>query len=288
MNLIKRSKFIFKNRIDLRLTRKCMLSNFSDQNKTLIELVSRNQEVRFIKTVSNFGFRLNNGLFAVGPIVIFNEILLSWNIKCVKEINPASLSFFRMFVPKFDILILGVGDNLRGLHPDLIPWLSKNRVGYEIMNTRDAAKLYNVLIQDKRNVAACLVPPTAVGVQTRPADFDASSTMLEAKVAHHGKNQMALGKIFNQHLGSIMFRMRIQHIATEDMKRQIAAKNFLLLDKEKKMKFDDIIANENRAIIEEELSKLDEYDKPSGTIFEKQEKMKKDKASDDKKLIDDK
>lgn len=282
MNLIKNRFQLIRNKLrDVNLNQKCTNKTF-EQNKTLIELVSKNQETRFITSVSNFGFRLNNGLFAIGPIVIFNEILLSWNIKSVKEINPSSLSLFRMFVPKFEVIVLGVGDNVQGLHPDLIPWLSRNRVPYEIHNSKDAGKLYNTLAMDKRNVAAALVPPTHV-TEEIPEIFETFERMLEAKVKYDLSNEAAISKMFNKYQGELFVRLRNQFLTKEQLKAQIVAKNLAYKERNKTFNFEKVIEQELKAIKEEEreLEEKEPFFKKS--IFKKK---KQAKPSDDKKLIE--
>lgn len=146
INLIKNGDKLLRNLAFKNLIRlpNCKLHTHENFG-TVVELISQNQDVRYIKTVSNYGFRLNNYLFAVGPIVVFNEVLLSWNVRSVEEINPSSLSLFRMFVPKFEILILGVGDRVENLHPHLIPYLSRNKVPYEIHRTKGEFKIILIL-----------------------------------------------------------------------------------------------------------------------------------------------
>lgn len=255
-----------------------------EPNKTVVELVSKNQETRYITKISNFGFRLNNGLFAVGPIVVFNEILLSWNIKNVKEINPHSMSFFRMFVPKFEVIVLGVGDSVANVHPDLIPWLSRNRVPYELHNTKDACKVYNSLAIDRRNVAAALVPPTAIGVPDR-GEGEENLKLLDAKVSHGIWNDMIMGKIIFKHQSEFWIRMQQQYISKEQLKAQIVAKNLAIKERAKKMTFQDAIEEEIKAIKEEEAMSLDAPKRRPKTQFAKKPKTR-EPETDEKKLIE--
>ena len=291
MNFVKTSNRLLasklKNQIQIIGKKSSTYEPTFEPNKTIIELVSKNQETRYITGISNFGFRLNNGLFAIGPIVIFNEILLSWNIRSVKEINPHSLSFFRMFVPKFDVIVLGVGDSVTGLHPDLIPWLSRNRVPYEIHNSKDAAKLYNSMVIDRRNVAAAIVPPIGVGVPNRDdAGSDSGMKALEAKVTHQLWNDMFMTRAFIKHYEEFWLRMKEQYISKERLKAQIVARNLALKERGKQMKFEDAIEEEIKAIKEEE--ELFKDKPPIGaprTQFAK--KPKKPKAeTDESKLIE--
>jgi hypothetical protein len=46
------------------------------------------------------GFRLNNGMYVLGPMAIFPRTVLSWNVGSVDEINEDSLSLFCLLEPK--------------------------------------------------------------------------------------------------------------------------------------------------------------------------------------------
>lgn len=285
MNFIKNSNRLLGSKLNLKsqiqiIERGCAAF---EPNKMVVELVSKNQETRYITKISNFGFRLNNGLFAVGPIVLFNEILLSWNIKSVKEINPHSLSFFRMFVPKFEVIVLGVGDSVTDLHPDLIPWLSRNRVPYEIHNSKDACKIYNSMVIDRRNVAAALVPPNAVGIPDR-GDVEDGMKLLDAKISHQLWNDIMMGQIIFKHQSEFWIRMQQQNITKDQLKAQIAAKNLAIKERAKKMTFEDALEEDIKAIKEEEASSMDAPKRRPRTQFAK--KPKPAPETDDKKLIE--
>lgn len=288
MNLIKTGRLVRTKAIDLNVVKRCVHS--FEQNKSLVELVSQNQEVRYIKSVSNFGFRLNNNMFAVGPIVIFNEILLSWNIKCPKEINPHSLSLFRMFVPKFEVLIIGVGDSLKDVHSDLQPYLSLNRVPHEILTTKDAAKLYNMMVMDKRNVVAALVPQQNIGAPTenRLDMITNWDKMVDARILNSLINDRELTRIWFKYWGEFEINLKEKYISKEELKLQIAAKNEALLKQNKKKTFNELIADE-RGVIQHDIAEKAYLDRAVNIlephIDPKEEKEKPPPIDPNQKLI---
>ena len=52
--------------------------------------------ISFLQT----GFRLNNGVFVMGPMAIFSKSVLCWNVRTVIDITPESLSAFYLLEPK--------------------------------------------------------------------------------------------------------------------------------------------------------------------------------------------
>jgi NADH dehydrogenase [ubiquinone] 1 alpha subcomplex assembly factor 3 len=114
-----------------------------------------------INAFSQAGFRLNNGMFVLGPMAIFPRTILSWNIENFEEINDKSLSLFTVLEPKIDVLVIGTGDHA------ITPQFSKNIIGFmrsyginvEVLPTEQACTTFNFLNSEGRMVAAALLPP---------------------------------------------------------------------------------------------------------------------------------
>uniref|UniRef100_A0A7E4WAH3 NADH dehydrogenase [ubiquinone] 1 alpha subcomplex assembly factor 3 n=1 Tax=Panagrellus redivivus TaxID=6233 RepID=A0A7E4WAH3_PANRE len=114
-----------------------------------------------IRGISSAGFRLYDNSFLYGPIAVFPKTVLSWRVLSPDEITPASLELFFLLQPKIDILVLGVGDrkDLDSVRQRVMPFISKHKVGLEIMPTEDAIATFNFLNAEYRYVAAALFPP---------------------------------------------------------------------------------------------------------------------------------
>ena len=54
---------------------------------------------------------MNDNSLILGPLAIFPEIILAWNINSTKDINEATLSLFTILYPTLDLLILGLESN---------------------------------------------------------------------------------------------------------------------------------------------------------------------------------
>ncbi|VDM96786.1 unnamed protein product [Thelazia callipaeda] len=121
-----------------------------------------------IGSISKYGFRLYDGQFLYGPIAIFPKAVLSWRVLTPDDITPDSLLFFTMLEPKLEVLVIGAGDrqHVDPVRRRVIPFLSKHKIGLEIMHSEEAAMMFNLLNIEYRCVAAALYPPDELLVTT--------------------------------------------------------------------------------------------------------------------------
>ncbi|VDN92153.1 unnamed protein product [Brugia pahangi] len=121
-----------------------------------------------IGSISKYGFRLYDGQFLYGPIAIFPKAVLSWRILTPDDITPESIQFFALLEPKLDVLVVGPGDrqHVDPVRRRIAPFLSKHKIGLEIMHSEEAAMLFNILNIEYRCVAAALYPPDDLLVTT--------------------------------------------------------------------------------------------------------------------------
>ncbi len=56
-----------------------------------------------------------------------------------------------------EIIILGTGRQLNFPAPELIEQIFQHEIGFEVMDTGAACRCYNLLVSEKRNVAAGLI-----------------------------------------------------------------------------------------------------------------------------------
>ncbi|KAI1180059.1 hypothetical protein F4777DRAFT_530803 [Nemania sp. FL0916] len=120
------------------------------------------------------GFQLNSGARIVegsGVILVGGEAF-SWrpwlprgehrllNAKGQWEIPNEALSLFSLLWPRPDILILGLGPEIRPISPELRRHISSLGMRVEILDTRNAAAQFNLLATERgiNDVAAALIP----------------------------------------------------------------------------------------------------------------------------------
>lgn len=145
-------------------------SAYGSDGKTYVSILNNEQDAPLmIDSYSMVGFRMNNGLFVVGPVALFPHSILSWNIEDDKSINESSLSLFLHLAPKLDLLIIGLSDPR---NKELIAETRQNvyriisevrkgeKINIEVMPTEKAVTTFNYVNCEQRFVAAALIPPT--------------------------------------------------------------------------------------------------------------------------------
>lgn len=69
--------------------------------KTTITRLNEEEGVDLqITGYDNYGFYINDKMHVLGPCILFNKAVFSWNISGIKEVNKNSLSLFAMLEPK--------------------------------------------------------------------------------------------------------------------------------------------------------------------------------------------
>ncbi|XP_060082021.1 NADH dehydrogenase [ubiquinone] 1 alpha subcomplex assembly factor 3-like [Ylistrum balloti] len=120
------------------------------------------EEKIIISSFSNLGFKISPGIQVVGPITVFPNTVLHWNVKSAKHIDKHSLSLFYMLEPKLDMLVIGKGMATDKVNPDIQIYMKKKGINVEILPTEEACGLFNMLSAEDRHVAAALIPPEKI------------------------------------------------------------------------------------------------------------------------------
>lgn len=158
---------------------------YEPDGKTTVSILNQAEDSPLmIDSYSRVGFRLNNGLFILGPMVIFPNSVLSWNVGNDADITLDTLSLFLHLEPKPDVLVIGTGDiNIMNSASDsrILELLHKENICAEVLPTERACATFNFLNSEKRFVAAALIPPMKVLVTE--ADF------VNAHISHQKKSK---------------------------------------------------------------------------------------------------
>ncbi len=116
------------------------------------------ESVNHSKLVSNYGpgfFEINSDRYTSSICLHGNDIFENW-----QHGNSRSLSlqnFEQIIEARPEILILGTGKNLEFPKPVLMAELHKKGIVLEAMGTSAACRTYNVLVSERRRVAAALM-----------------------------------------------------------------------------------------------------------------------------------
>ncbi|KAB0798430.1 hypothetical protein PPYR_09423 [Photinus pyralis] len=137
-------------------------SSYQGDGKTTAHILNSDADSGLlINGISEVGFRLNNSVTVLGPMVIFPRSVLSWCIRDIRDINEESLSLFTILEPSIEIIVLGVGDSLENpkFYQSLLPFMRKHLINIEVLPTEQACTTFNFLNSEGRYVAAGLIPP---------------------------------------------------------------------------------------------------------------------------------
>lgn len=115
-----------------------------------------------IDSYTQQGFKLNNGIKVMGPVIIFPRTVLGWDVGAPQDITPTSLTLFSVLEPKPDVLVIGVGDRGSKLPLETVKFLKSKRINLEVLATEHACTTFNFLSGEGRCVAAVMIPPTQV------------------------------------------------------------------------------------------------------------------------------
>lgn len=138
---------------------------YEGDGKTTVSVLNKERgDMLLVDSYSTAGFRLNNGLFVVGPVALFPRSVLQWRVRSSLDITKESLSLFTLLEPKLDVLVIGFGD--RGvsgrLDMELMLYLRRKKISVEMHPTSTACTTFNFLNVEDRSVAAAMIPPTHV------------------------------------------------------------------------------------------------------------------------------
>ncbi|HVY08384.1 MAG TPA: Mth938-like domain-containing protein [Burkholderiales bacterium] len=87
--------------------------------------------------------------------VMPGKIVEGWNVANVDFLTARDLTDLAALNP--EMILLGTGETLRFPATHVLAELAAAGIGVEIMDTRAACRTYNILSEEGRNVAACLI-----------------------------------------------------------------------------------------------------------------------------------
>lgn len=148
---------------------------YDGDGKTTVRVLNTEaNDLHLINSYSIGGFRLNNGLFINGSMLLFPTQVYFWNVRKGLDITKESLIVFDLVVPKTKIVIIGYGLKDDEYDASIPLYLKKKGISCEMLPTSHAITTYNYLVADSVHVAGAFIPPK-YGVRQTNRDTNALS-----------------------------------------------------------------------------------------------------------------
>jgi len=155
---------------------------YDGPGKTTVSILNETMKDKtMVDAYSQQGFVLNNNMRVMGPMAVFPDAVLQWNIKSTLTVDENAFALFEILHPKPDIIFFGYGaktDLLRRssgaethtqylkernkMIQKVMMGMRRKKINVECLPTEDAISAYNYLVAEDRLVAAVLIPPEEV------------------------------------------------------------------------------------------------------------------------------
>jgi len=83
----------------------------------------------------------------------------NWDPERLRDISIEHLS--ALTEPRPEVLILGTGRLTAFPNADILAYMAEHHIGFECMDSRSAARTYNILVGEGRTVSAAILLPGA-------------------------------------------------------------------------------------------------------------------------------
>ncbi|KAJ7334374.1 hypothetical protein OS493_014685 [Desmophyllum pertusum] len=112
----------------------------------------------FITSYSNRGFHIKD-IKVFGSVAVLPSTFYHWRIKKPEDITAESLALFTIMEPPIEIVVVGTGEKILHLNPEIHSYLKKHNILLEVQDTANATATFNFLLEEKRLVGAAFIPP---------------------------------------------------------------------------------------------------------------------------------
>lgn len=109
-----------------------------------------------IDSYGNGGFRFAD-MSHRGAILLLPSGIYAWNVVDAAALSPAQFSQIVKEADDIENLLIGTGPEQMPLSAELQRYLIDHSIPVDVMNTGAAVRTYNVLLAERRSVAAALV-----------------------------------------------------------------------------------------------------------------------------------
>jgi len=119
-----------------------------------IELDSEFTTSNKIISYSNHSFKLKDTLIETNIVISKDRLIENWSVDSYQNLATQHLDQIILWQP--ELIIIGSGKMPSFPNPQLIAYAASKNTGLEIMDTGAACRSYNLLLDEGRDVVACL------------------------------------------------------------------------------------------------------------------------------------
>jgi uncharacterized protein len=102
------------------------------------------------------GFRFG-GMSHQGSLLIVPSGMRALGVASIAKVEPQQLALIAIEKTSIDFVLIGVGGVIAPLPKILREFLIAEAINFDVMDTRAAARTYNVVLAEDRRVAALLI-----------------------------------------------------------------------------------------------------------------------------------
>ncbi len=122
-----------------------------------INLDSENSASNKIISYSDDSFTLKNKVIKSNFVISKDNLIEHWSVESCDDLAMQHMEPIIAWQP--EIILIGSGKQSGFQNFELLSYITSKNIGFEIMDTGAACRSYNLLIDEGRNVVACLFLP---------------------------------------------------------------------------------------------------------------------------------
>ena len=122
-----------------------------------IELDGKNSNSNKIISYFDDAFKLKDKLIKSNMIISKDRLIENWSVDDYPNLALQCLDQIISWQP--EIILIGTGKEPSSPNRELMAYVTSKNIGLEIMDTGAACRIYNLLIDEGRDVVACLFLP---------------------------------------------------------------------------------------------------------------------------------
>ena len=124
--------------------------------KVLLKFSREAPLAHMVKNVSPDGVRIGDAVYSTTLALTAERIIEDWTPKSVDALDAED--FDTLLAEELELVLLGTGDSAVFAPRELVFSFARRGVGLEVMDTAAAARTFNVLAGEGRQVGAILFP----------------------------------------------------------------------------------------------------------------------------------